>query len=330
MFQSEAQFRPVLVCIGLFAILDLSPAQSIGKSKVAFLKGGDVFVSDLGDTGAVQVTKDGLAKFGLRWSPDGRALAFRSPTDRTKALGSFHVISEDGKQVRQYLFRPTQTPIAGMNWLEDIRWMGNSRVLLQGGVNTNNCEAVLMDLTTGKEVNSFVGLCGGFVVSPDGAHVALTCAPGVFAHEDDWRQCLDIDANRAYTPLEAKGRLMANPVWSPDSKSLAVLEHNIETKQKHIVIITPGVAPTLIPVTSNISMPATLHWMEKDLVLKSGADSYLVDSTVRAVRYGVMDREDELTKAGELARRAGAARARQLGAVRDEDVDVFVPGPLSR
>ena len=302
------------------------------SGRVAFIRGTEVFMADLRGGSLTQLTQDGLDKRDLRWSPDGRRLAFALKAGRGEALGRLAVMEVESRKTHSFLYRPASASVVGMNFIGELFWLDVRRIAITGGINPNNCEYVVLDAGTGEELTGAVGLCGSFSVSPDGQHVAYTCAPGVGAPETDWRQCVEFDREvRAYTPPSPRGRLLTDPVWSGDSSRIAVLEHDLQTTAKTVVIVSLDRQITRIPLPATFQVPMELRWVENRLTLRAEGTTFLVDSAAKALRSPGLDveeamqRQDRAKEEQRAARRRAIGLALKLGATREEDIGVYLP-----
>jgi hypothetical protein len=320
-------------CFASMALfLCLEAAEGPG-GKVALVRDSELWLAAIDGSGLVQLTNDGERKATPAWSQDGAKLAYLPEVDRQKALSRIAVMTLETKEVRQFVFRPTSANIAGMRFVEQLRMLADNRIALIGSVNPVNCEYVVVDINSGKELSWSLGLCGSFVTSPDGKHVAYPGAPGMFTPEEDWRQRIEFDNDRrAYTPAGPSGRLLTDPVWSADSTQIAVLEHDLQTKAKGVVIVSLKGEVTRIPLPLSFEMPMELEWAGNTLALHAGGERYTIDPTAKAMHTPYVDVDERLAvqaaKKGAVdeTRKRGIEVAKGLGA-KEYNVDVFVPGP---
>jgi hypothetical protein len=305
-------------------------AQSVEApgGKVAFTRGEALWIANADGSELVQ-----LAEYGLRpaWSPDGSDLAYLLKLNRQKSLAEIAVMTVATKEVRPIVFRPTIKNEAGMRFVEELRLLDRNRIALIGSINPMNCQYVVVNINTGKETSWSLGLCGSFVTSPDRQHVTYPCAPGMSAPDEDLRQCINFENDRrAYTPPQPKGRVLTDPVWSADSTQIAVLEHNLQTQAKGVVVVPLKGEAIRVPLSSSFDAPLELQWAGNTLALKAGADRYTVDPVTKILRMADVDVEGQISKQAERKRAVAAIRNRgiesaaKLGA-KDYDIDVFVP-----
>jgi hypothetical protein len=316
------------VCIAPLALLLCLKAAEAPGVRLALVRDNALWMANADGSEPVQ-----LAEYGLRpaWSPDGTDLGYISRLNLGKSLADIAVMTLETKEVRQFVFRPTSANIAGMRFVEELRMLDGNRIALIGSINPVNCQYVVVDVNTGKEAGWSLGLCGSFVTSPDRKHVAYHGGPGMSTPEEDWRQDVEFDNDRlAYTPPPPRGRLLTDPVWSADSTQIAVLEHDLQTKAKGIVIVSLKGEVTRIPLPLSLEMPMELEWAGNTLALHAGGERYTIDPTAKAMRTPYVDVDERLSvqaakkRAVDETRKRGIEVAKGLGA-KEYDIDVFVP-----
>jgi len=323
------------ICVAM-TFLSLALSQTIPPSRVTFIRGNEVYRANNDGSGLVQITKDGVVKRNIRWSPDGSRLAYEAAVDRREAFFKFVVISADGKPLNTVREPKTMTPdaIRGARSIQFIEWAGDNRLVVYGDVNPNNCAYAVYDIDSNNVLSSDIVQCGMFSPNSSNTQFAYTSGHGVGAGApENWRDYLTVGSASYPTSRPSTVRLLTKPVWSQDSSSVAFLEYDHATGSHNVVRVTTGGIATRILMSPNISMPATVRWIGDNLVLESGPTRYLVDFAQNVIKLAgrTIDdfalRADALARSRDAARRVSVAAARQLGAARDEDIDVFMGDP---
>jgi hypothetical protein len=320
-------------CLAATAVGSVLNAQESPDGRLAFVRDKELYVGKLDGSDLVQLTNDGVLKGYPAWSPAGTRLIYFPQVDRAKSVGKFAVMAVKSKEVREILFRPVGPQlIGGMRFVEESRWLDNDHLVLIGSINPNNCEYVVIDAATGKELRGYLGACETFVTSPDGAHLANFSPPGMGWAKDDRRDYLELDAGTAYpADLSTVRFLSSEPQWSPDSSSMALLEHDTKDGRNYAVVVTTAGAATRVPLLSSIEEPMAIRWVGNRLVVQAGGHNYRVDISTKDISAAGLDVDDllaseaEAKRPAEEARKSGIATAKRLGVTRDEDIDVFVP-----
>src|ERR1700677_3908953 len=148
----------LLPCFALHAAED-SPTRllrqpAVSKDHIAFVYGGDIWVSDRDGGHAVQLTSHPAAEYAPHFSPDGRWIAFSAHYDNNTDV---YVIPVEGGQPRRLTWHPAADIVTG--WSPDgkrvlfvsNREVANSRsgqfyeVSLEGGYEHQLMKAVAVE-----------------------------------------------------------------------------------------------------------------------------------------------------------------------------------------
>ncbi len=108
----------LLPCFALHAAED-SPTRllrqpAVSKDHLAFVYGGDIWVSDRDGGHAVQLTSHPAAEFAPHFSPDGKWIAFSANYDNNTDV---YVIPVEGGQPRRLTWHPAADVVTG--WSAD-------------------------------------------------------------------------------------------------------------------------------------------------------------------------------------------------------------------
>jgi dipeptidyl aminopeptidase/acylaminoacyl peptidase len=195
---------------------------------------------------AEQLTDEKGGVSALRWSPDGKSIAFVMPDpptpDQEKAdeeKRDVKVVDEDWKMLRLYVI-PVEKDAAG--------------------------KRVARKLTTGALSVGNVGSAAGFDWSPDGASIAFAHTPSPLIN--DWPRG-DVSvvevASGTVRPLAATNAAESDPTFSPDGRSVAYAVTNDPPswRQKVRVAVVPaaGGSPRLLGETHD-GQPDIVGWLK--------------------------------------------------------------------
>jgi len=184
----------------------------------------------------VAFVKDQSSNFGLKWSPDGRALFFLS--DRTEKPQVYRVSLDGGEaqaltNVEQGISSFDVSP-AG-SWLAlamqdpeddafkkrretygDFEWV-HEDFLMTHLWRLDPQTKELTRITGGKDFS-----VDGFSISPDGKKIAFDArwAPSVISGNDSDIYVADVETRKVKKIVDLYGS-DRNPVWSPDGKAIA-------------------------------------------------------------------------------------------------------------
>jgi len=248
----------------------------------------------------------------------------------------FVVIDLTGKVLADIPIRPaTDPPRGAMRFVEHLEWLPDGKIRVDGSLNPCNCEQFDLDLATGEESNWVGGECGTFRPSPDGKHMAkreVVC-PAEESHAFN-RVVVDERPDPA-SPIHATATVsyfgegdpdgihdgilvLAGPVWSPDSRSVAVIEKRASTGEVALTILplAGGVHRVPIPTPSGKLDDASLNWFGSKVVVGRGVNAIAIDSATR--RFDVITPEisDRLKRSARARDDAEATRKRVEAVVR--------------
>lgn len=317
----------------------LWPLALIGDGdKIAFLKGNHVFVANTDGTHARQLDSDPRKKGSLRWDAANQRLGFLADATGEEMI-RFVVLDLTGKVLADVAIRPpTDPPTSGMRFVEDLEWLGAGKIRVGGSINPRNCEQFDLDIRTGQESNWHAGKCSSFAESPDGKHTAhCDTVPqtddehrfdSILVDERNVKGSVFSVATVRYWGEDPGIFILAGPVWSPDSKHIAVIEKRASNQEAALVILTPAASPgkgaqgevRRIPIPSELaerpfesgSYQPSLRWLGSKLVAGHGARAVAVDAGdphSRAAAVGPQVR-DQLTRLEGVRRDTEAARKR--------------------
>jgi hypothetical protein len=238
-------------------------AQTSGL-KTLYLKDGDIFVFDA-DGQPRQLTFDGVPKDFPLWSKDGRRIAFLRKIDKRVAQGNLVVVDqESGKKIGDFLICPTIPGVGyATRFIEGVEWLTEDRIAAAGSINPSNEETFVFDANTGTEVMDYPDDAGGAVFSPNGEHAASLTGKPHFASDLGSEPELNIDNHRIYPRKGIHVTFLSNPVWSEDSRSVAVVVEDYQSKEKNIVFcgLEDGCNSAILPPsTSNLDFRYQIQW----------------------------------------------------------------------
>ncbi len=192
------------------------PALSPDGRKLAFIRGpstfagaGEVYVKDLPDGEAFQLTHDGLQKMGPVFSPDSSQIAY-STSDRQNRWDTWMVPAAGGE------------PHIWLRNAEGLIWMGEHRILFSeikdhdvhmGIVASDEKRITEKDVYTPAEKR---GMAHRSYPSPDRKWVVLV----EMDPKATWLPCrlVPMDGSSMGRPVGPVGAACTSAAWSPDGK----------------------------------------------------------------------------------------------------------------
>ena len=180
--------RPTLLAAAL-ALCGLAQAEptlmlhqpTLSKDRLAFIYGGDIWVTDRQGANPRQLTSSAGAESVPHFSPDGRHIAYSATVDGNTDV---YVIPTEGGAARRLTWHPGNDIVSG--WSRDgkrvlftsAREIGNSR--------SSQFYEVPMDGGPEKKLMAAVGVTGDW--SPDGKRLAYQPFNAAYAGPAAWRQ----------------------------------------------------------------------------------------------------------------------------------------------
>jgi tricorn protease len=154
---------------------------SVSKDHLAFVFGGDIWVSDRDGRRPVRITAHPASEFAPHFSPDGRWIAFSATYDNNTDV---YVVSAEGGQPRRLTWHPAADLVTG--WSSD-----GKRVLFTSNreiANSRSGQLYEVPLTGGyeKKVMKAVAVEGAW--SADGKRLAYRPYIMAYAGGSGWRQ----------------------------------------------------------------------------------------------------------------------------------------------
>jgi len=121
---------------------DVSPDQSkivfIGRPDTRTNHPGDaeIYLLSIEDKSVVRLTDNAAPESSVRWSPDGKQIAYRAPHDRTHELrsGYFWILNPESGEVRRLDGQSTGELSTEPSWSDDSRYIIYNEIQ---GTNTN-------------------------------------------------------------------------------------------------------------------------------------------------------------------------------------------------
>lgn len=236
---------------------------------VAFLKGNHVFVSDEAGDSVRQIDNDTRRKGLLRWDPYSRRLSVLVDRKDKREVERVAVMQLDGTIIAEASIPPiTDPPTCCMRFVSDLSWLPNGKLRIEGSVNPMNCLLFDLDVQTGQDSNWYSGVCGDFIASPDRKHMIARHKnyPGPEEEQIDVMQ-LD-DKERFYRGNDPNGVFwLTQPVWSPDSQKIALIEREYTTGNVSAVVLSLTGAVVRIRVTREVAEHPAVTWVGDAVVV---------------------------------------------------------------
>jgi tricorn protease len=209
----------LLPCFALHAAED-SPTRllrqpAVSKDHLAFVYGGDIWVSDRDGGHAVQLTSHPGAEFAPHFSPDGKWIAFSANYDNNTDV---YVIPVEGGQPRRLTWHPAADVVTG--WSVD-----GKRVLFVSTREVANSRSgqlyeVSLDGGYERKIMKAVAVEGSW--SPDGKRIAYRPYIMAYTGPSGWRQHRGGDTPPIWI-IDAAGKTLekiphenasdSNPLW---------------------------------------------------------------------------------------------------------------------
>jgi tricorn protease len=209
-------------CLTLHAAEDpqtrLLRQPAVSKDHLAFVYGGDIWVSDRDGGHPIQLTSHPAAEFAPHFSPDGRWIAFSANYDNNTDV---YVIPVEGGQPRRLTWHPAADVVTG--WSVDgkrVLFVSNREV-----ANSRSGQLYEVSLDGGYErkVMKAVAVEGSW--SPDGKRMAYRPYIMAYSGSSGWRQHRGGDTPPIWI-IDAAGKSLekvphenasdSNPLWIGD------------------------------------------------------------------------------------------------------------------
>jgi len=133
---------------------------------------------------------------------------------------------------------------------ESISRVDRRRIAAYGSFNNWNCGVIYIDVEKGEEIAGGSGQCGSFSNSPDAKHVASleTTSGG-----PDEERIDNVVIGKSSYPGGNPGNLVVTSLnWSPDSNRVASIQHNVNTGESALCVLSIQGRRTRVPSPSHI------------------------------------------------------------------------------
>lgn len=205
---------------------------------------------------------------------DERRFAFVRDT-QANVMADIFVMQTDGKLVREILFRPAEENLSGMWYVEKLAWISNQRLAASGSVNPSTGEYAVIDVETGKEVARYLVDGRVWAASPDGMHAAYVGSQPRFTPDEKRRPqfCID-DECGLFKPSPYRGgdvhlEFTSKPLWSDDSKAVAIIAEEYETKTERVIVRPLGGKPVVFVAPPGLDGNLVAGWEGKAMVIRA-------------------------------------------------------------
>lgn len=178
---------------------------AVSRDHLAFVYGGDIWVSDRDGSHPVQITSHPASEYAPHFSPDGRWIAFSANYDNNIDV---YVVPTEGGQPRRLTWHPAADVVTG--WSPDgkrVLFVSNREI-----ANSRSSQLYEVSLEGGYEQKVMKAVAVEGVWSPDGKRLAYRPYIMAYAGASGWRQHRGGD-----TP----------PIWiiDPAAKTLERIPH---------------------------------------------------------------------------------------------------------
>jgi tricorn protease len=192
---------------------------TVSKEHLAFVYGGDIWVSDRNGANPVRITTHPASEFAPHFSPDGRWIAFSAGYDNNIDV---YVVPTTGGQPQRLTWHPAADIVTG--WSSD-----GKRVLFVSGrevANSRSGQLYEVPLTGGYEKKVMKAVAVEGVWSPDGKRLAYRPYTMAYSGPSGWRQHRGGDTPPIWI-IDPTGNLLekiphenasdSNPLWIGES-----------------------------------------------------------------------------------------------------------------
>jgi tricorn protease len=218
LFQCAAFGAAAAAGAGAGADTRLLRQPSVSKDHLAFVFGGDIWVSDRNGGRPIRITTHPAPEFAPHFSPDGRWIAFSATYDNNTDV---YVVPTEGGQPRRLTWHPSVDMVTG--WSSD-----GKRVLFMSSrevANSRSGQLYEVPITGGyeKKIMKAVAVEGAW--SPDGKRLAYRPYIMAYAGGSGWRQHRGGDTPPIWIIDPASNQLEkiphvnasdSNPMWIGD------------------------------------------------------------------------------------------------------------------
>lgn len=188
---------------------------ALSRDHLAFVYGGDIWITDRAGQHAQQLTNHPASEFAPQFSPDGKWLAFSASYDNNTDV---YVVSVDGGQPRRLSWHPGQDIVCG--WSADGKRILFSSAREVANSRSNQLYEIALEGGFEKKVMEAVAFEGSW--SGDGHHLAYRPYRQAYAGSAGWRQHRGgstppiwiIDpASNAVEKIPHQNATDSNPLW---------------------------------------------------------------------------------------------------------------------
>jgi hypothetical protein len=269
-------------------VCGLPRAAQAQQAEVALLKDVDettvIILVDEHHKELARLTGDQRRKSDLRWVPDGERLSYHV-ADPNGALVRLVIVDLKGEILKEIPIEPNDPEVWRPRFIQDIVWLTERKFRVFGSYNQWNYVTYDVDCETGAISNQLVGQ-GDFIDSPDGKNTAYLSE--TLGGPDEQRyETIEIEVHalgpRVRDPAHYTGpdkgvfRVVAGPIWSEDSKRVALIEKMLTTDEAVLGFLSVDGRSDRVPLPSHFDSTATLTWLGDNLAVRDDTEMLVVN-----------------------------------------------------
>src|ERR1019366_7468205 len=179
----------------------------------------------------------------ILWSPDHKLYAVSLPGKRIEKgeeRERFVIYTERGEEIAVahiWEIEPDGTMRVGIRGCERWGWIESTRLFCEGSINPSTGVYLVFDAKSGRELRELFG--NNFVWSPDHSLIANFGNVPHFSSVEQKSDSVEIQGKRLYPDEKDTEQhwFRSELVWSPDNRSVAVVDHRRKQGALYLVIV---------------------------------------------------------------------------------------------